>query len=104
MPALRRQYPTTVYTPLHVVGVDTSKLFVARTGIRGSNDLVWVGPSANHAAKLTTLSHVYPTYVTHRVFSAMLDEVKTTNGESMWYEFTWNGETIYGSNCHWGYV
>jgi len=31
----------------HVVGVDTSELFVARTGVRGSNDLVWVGRVAH---------------------------------------------------------
>ena len=33
------------------LGIDTSKLFVARTGIRKSNDLVWVGRAANYAAK-----------------------------------------------------
>lgn len=104
IPALRKQYPSIDYTPLHVVGIDTSKLLVARTGIRGSNDLVWVGTSANHAAKLTTLSELYPTYVTSRVYSAMLEEVKTTNGRSMWTEFTWNGATIHGSNWVWGSV
>ena len=35
------------------VGIDTCELFIARTGIRGSNDLVWVGHAANYAAKLS---------------------------------------------------
>ena len=38
------------------VGIDTSELFVARTGIRRANDLVWVGRAANHAAKLSARS------------------------------------------------
>ena len=48
-------YPKTEYKIKQAVGVDTSKLFVARTGIRGSNDLVWVGRAANYAAKLSAL-------------------------------------------------
>jgi class 3 adenylate cyclase len=102
IPAMRRQYPRTDYTPLHVVGVDTSKLFVAKTGIRGSNDLVWVGCSANHAAKLTNLSPAYPTYITTAVYNAMHDEVKFTKGTSMWVLLTWNGQNIYGSTWRWG--
>ncbi len=46
-PALKAQYPKTTYELKYVVGVDTSQLFVARTGIRGANDLVWVGRAAN---------------------------------------------------------
>ena len=36
------------------VGVDTSELLVAKTGIRTVNDLVWVGRAANYAAKLSS--------------------------------------------------
>ena len=54
-PALRQQYPSIAFTPRHVVGVDTSPLFIARTGVRGANDLVWVGRAANHAAKMAAL-------------------------------------------------
>ena len=42
MPALITQYPKVDFKIKHVVGIDTSPLLVARTGIRGSNDLVWV--------------------------------------------------------------
>jgi class 3 adenylate cyclase len=101
IPALRKQYPHRTYTPQHVVGVDTSKLFVAKTGIRGSNDLVWVGSSANYAAKLTSLSHTYPTYITSGVYDLMVDDVRTSNGVSMWTKLNWNGKTIYGSTWRW---
>ena len=53
-PAIQERYPSEGYTIKHVVGIDTSHLFVARTGIRGgANDLVWVGRAANYAAKLS---------------------------------------------------
>ena len=38
-PAIKAQYPWTSYTLAHVVGIDTSNLFVARIGVRGDNDL-----------------------------------------------------------------
>ena len=59
-PALRNQYPNSTYKVRQTVGIDTSKLTVARTGIRGSNDLVWVGRAANYAAKLAALSSFVP--------------------------------------------
>ena len=34
-PAILSQYPNAGYSVKHVVGIDTSHLFVARTGIRG---------------------------------------------------------------------
>ena len=55
-PAIRDQYPNDRYAVSHVVGIDTSKLFVARIGVRGDNDLVWVGRAANYAAKLSDRS------------------------------------------------
>ncbi len=58
-PAITAQYPKTSYAVKHVVGVDTSKLLVARTGVRGANDLVWVGRAANYAAKLNDLNYCY---------------------------------------------
>lgn len=38
-PAIKTRYPNSHYSVRQVVGIDTSKLFVARTGIRGANDL-----------------------------------------------------------------
>ena len=45
-PALKAQYQHETYQLKHVVGIDTSKLFAAKTGVRGANDLVWVGRAA----------------------------------------------------------
>ncbi|SRR6266404_7211464 len=104
-PALRSVYKNSTYTIQQVVGVDTSKLFAARTGVRGANDLVWVGRAANYAAKLTELEPSYPSNITHSVYDAMLDEAKTSNdGRAMWEQFTWNTMnklTIYRSTWTW---
>ncbi len=49
-PAVKLQYPENPYEIKQSVGVDTCELWVSRTGVRGSNDLVWVGRAANYAA------------------------------------------------------
>jgi class 3 adenylate cyclase len=57
-PALKAQYSSEDYELHHAIGIDSSDLLVARTGIRGSNGLVWVGRAANYAAKLSSLPDV----------------------------------------------
>jgi class 3 adenylate cyclase len=105
-PALMAQYPLIGYRLKHVVGIDTSELFVAKTGIRGSNDLVWVGRAANHAAKLSALSDCYQTYVSEAVFKKLNSEVKNApNGQSMWESARWtefDGRIIFRSD--WSYA
>lgn len=103
-PAMKKVYPDEKYTVSQVVGIDTSNLFIARTGIRGSNDLVWVGRSANHAAKLSALSAIYSTYITKEVYDALHDSVKHSNGKSVWeiVRLTeMNNKIIYRSNWWW---
>lgn len=102
-PSIQRQYDTS-YELNHVIGIDTSKLFVARTGIRGSNDLVWVGRAANHAAKLTSLPHTHSIRITKEVYDVMYKDVKyDDNGNNLWEKVTWNDQnrTIYRANCLW---
>lgn len=93
------------YQVKQVVGIDNSELFIARTGIRGSNDLVWVGKSANYAAKLSDLTPDYPTRITESVFKKINKEAKFgKNGNSMWEKVTWkemNNLPIYRSNWYW---
>jgi class 3 adenylate cyclase len=104
MPQIKKQYPDTGFVLRHVVGIDTSELRAARTGIRGSNDLVWVGPAANYAAKLTELSSAYPTWITHRVYDKVMESVKMSAGTNMWEQRRWtamNDLTIYRSNYSW---
>jgi len=103
-PALKAQYPNSTYVVKQAVGIDTSKLFVARTGIRGSNDLVWVGRGANYAAKLTELSNDYPTWITEDVYKMLHESVKTTDGKPMWEARRWtamNDFSIYRSTWSW---
>lgn len=42
-PEIKDKYSDIAYTMRHAVGIDISKVFIARTGVRGANDLVWVG-------------------------------------------------------------
>ncbi len=103
-PALKAQYPKTNYEVRHVVAVDSSKLLVARTGIRGANDLVWVGRAANHAAKLAALSPDYPSRITAEVYERLNDSAKYgSDGRSMWEQVTWSdmGRSIYRSTWWW---
>jgi class 3 adenylate cyclase len=103
-PALKAQYPKTTFSVQQVVGIDRSDLLVSRTGVRGANDLVWVGRAANHAAKLTELSADHPTWITHAVYSALVDDVKASQGKPMWEERSWTsmgGARIYRSNWMW---
>jgi class 3 adenylate cyclase len=106
-PLMRKQDPNTKYQLKHVVGIDTSELFVARIGVKNDNDLVWVGRAANYAAKLCSLNGNYTTYITSAVFNAMDRSVKyggNDNREPMWEERVWtarNSLKIYGSTWWW---
>ncbi len=87
-PAIKKQYPDSSYSLRQVVGIDTSKLFVARTGIRGSNDLVWVGRAANYAAKLSSRSGP-STQITAAVHAKLNENSRIShNGKNMWTEST----------------
>lgn len=103
-PAIKNQYPNTALEIKHVCGVDTSRIFVARTGIRGANDLVWVGKAANHAAKMAALSEDYPSRISEVVFNSMHSSAKiSADGKQMWEKVTWidMGRTIYRSTWRW---
>jgi class 3 adenylate cyclase len=103
-PALKKQYPNTNFVLNHVCGIDTSDLFVTKTGIRGSNDLVWVGKAANYAAKLAALDHEQPTWITKSVYSALEAKSKLSKGVDMWQARKWTAmgdQIIYCSTYHW---
>ncbi len=104
--AIKAAYSNTAYTLRQSVGIDTSKLLVARTGLRKYNDLVWVGRAANYAAKLCSLGDTtYPTHITEDVFTKLAEEAKY-GGDSrklMWEKVIWNktGAVIYRSSWTW---
>lgn len=102
-PALNNQYGGKNFKVGHIVGIDTSRVRTARTGVRGDNDLVWIGRAANYAAKLTSVAG-RKTWITKEVYDAMHDSVKIANGQAMWTKYTWTGMeniTIYGSDYYW---
>jgi class 3 adenylate cyclase len=103
VPKKKALYPDNTFELKHVTGIDTCSLFVAKTGARGANDLVWVGRAANYAAKLTSLPASY-TYITETVYKRLADDAKNSNGTSMWEAVKWNtfkDQTIYRSNWRW---
>lgn len=105
-PAIDAQYPEVGYTMKQKVGIDTSALFVARTGIRGNNDLVWVGNSANNAAKMAALPTNYSTYISAATYSMLSYASKYSEMDEntdMWSNLGSAdlGYTIYGSNWSW---
>lgn len=105
-PKLKAQYPSSTYVVKQAVGVDTSKLFVARTGIRGSNDLVWVGRAANYAAKLCSLREGnFASFITDDVFDNMNEKAKYGGDQKqlMWERRYWKDLDmyIYRSSWHW---
>lgn len=105
-PALKAQYPTKPYVVQQTVGIDTSPLRAARTGVRGGNDIVWVGRAANYAAKLTEIKSDKHTWITKDVYDKLHNEAKfSSNGDrAMWGSYTWNdfgNRSIYGSSWTW---
>lgn len=104
-PAIKDFYKSKSYELRHGIGIDTSDLFVARTGIRGSNDLVWVGRAANYAAKLCSLrSYKGSVWITSDVFAYLDDTSKYgSNGLLMWTQDWWQdkAQSVYCSNWTW---
>jgi class 3 adenylate cyclase len=102
---IKKQYPKTIFKVRQSVGIDTSSLFVARTGIRGSNDLVWVGRSANYAAKLSAYDNSYPSWITESVFNRLNDSSKygSNSKKIMWEKVFWAERSIniYRSSWWW---
>lgn len=102
-PAKEVQYEKDPYPILQAIGIDTSPLFVANTGVRGAKDLVWVGRAANHAAKLATLPESY-VYISADVYGRLNEKSKFSDGVDMWEAMTWaafDSRRIYRSNYYW---
>jgi adenylate cyclase len=92
----------------HGVGVSRSEVLVVRAGVRGSNDLVFIGSAPNIAAKLSEIrDSPYLTYIDHNVYKYLFDWAKLggPNNENMWTFTTREiaGESwhLYKSSWHW---
>jgi class 3 adenylate cyclase len=105
-PLLKSRYSDAAFVVSQVVGIDTAPIHAARTGVRGGNDLVWVGRAANYAAKLTQLRLVENTWITKDTFDR-LPAVAThhdATGIPMWKPYRWSEMAdypIYGSVYRW---
>jgi class 3 adenylate cyclase len=96
-PALKAQYPANPYMVSQVVGIDTSTVRAARTGVRGNNDIVWVGRAANHAAKLTEIKQSERLWVTADAHAQTHSDLKKPD---MWKLYNWTpmaNAQIYGT-------
>lgn len=100
-PQLSKQYNTD-FKIRHIVGIDTSEIRAARTGVRGDNDIVWIGNAANLAAKLTALSADQPTWITKRVYDHLDVGLKNgSQGENIWKSWRWtqhNNDDVWSTN------
>lgn len=104
--SLKESYPNSAFQLQQTVGIDTSDLFVAKTGIRGSNDLVWVGRAANYAAKLCALREgSFCTFITEDVFDSLSEDRKFGGNPKrpMWEKIMWKeqGIAVYRSSWWW---
>jgi len=73
----------------HKIGIDTSQLRAARIGVRGDNDIVWIGRAANHAAKLAAVPVDPSIWITKAVYDVIAKDVKFANGVDMWQKRAW---------------
>jgi class 3 adenylate cyclase len=94
-PAIEKKFGTGTYTVEQVVGIDTSSLMVAKTGVRNANDLVWVGRAANHAAKLCGRKG-YPIFSTMAVYNSLPSNLRMLGDKHVWSYH--EGKKVVGTN------
>jgi adenylate cyclase len=70
----------------HCAGIAQSDVFVVRGGVRGSNDLVFIGSAPNVAAKLSDIRNPpWHSYISSAVYRDLNDSTKIgANGKNMW--------------------
>ena len=92
----------------HGVGIDTGTVLAVRGGVRGDNDLIWIGRAPNLAAKLSDLRETpYQTFITASVYNKLNDRSKYGGKENknMWQPRTWTflnqRISVYRSEWRW---
>jgi adenylate cyclase len=90
----------------HCVGISRSDVLVVRSGVRGSNDLVFVGVAPNIAAKLSEVRNSpWHSYITKTVYSRLNNDAKFSGGENMWTavsrKIAGKSWSVYKSNWRW---
>lgn len=108
-PAAAEKFSSLAATGLsiqHCVGVASSQVFVVRGGVRGSNDLVFVGTAPNIAAKLSEIrTPSWHTYISAAVYKKLNANSKLSDGVDMWNRTTRQldkeSHTVYRSTYRW---
>ncbi len=89
----------------HACGIDTSSTLAVRAGMRGSNDLIWIGRAAAVAAKLSSVREAaFRSYLTADVYARLSKGAKFgPQGEEMWQlsPTRYYGLSVYRSSWHW---
>ena len=90
--------PRTLYRLGHRIGIDAGSVLVVQAGIRGGNDLIWVGRAANHAAKLADIKSEYSIHITEDVYRLLPEQYRTAGDQfPIWHLHTLqdSGRRIY---------
>jgi class 3 adenylate cyclase len=73
----------------HCIGVHTSDARAVRAGIRGNNDLIWIGDAPSFAAKLSDIrNYPYEVYISKKCYNNMLNSAKTGSNA------VWNSTSV----------
>jgi adenylate cyclase len=67
-------------------GIDDGLIYAVKVGIKGTNDVAWVGRATNTAAKLSNLgSGSHNIYITSNAYKRLTDDAKfASDGAHMW--------------------
>ena len=88
-------------------GIDYGDIYAVKVGIRGTNDVAWVGRCTNTAAKLANVMHSPNNIGVTRVVHKVLKSERThTNGRHMWsgealQRFGGVNRAYRSTNWHW---
>jgi class 3 adenylate cyclase len=89
-------------------GIDDSSIFAVKVGIRGTNDITWVGRGANTAAKLANVAaSPRRILITEEAYGRLSKYKVSSDGRSMWSDpatQTVGGVTRKVRSSGWGYV
>lgn len=95
-----------IYNMRHCVGIDTGEALLTRTGIRGDNDIISIGPGPNVAAKLADLRDGYALHITNEVFEPMSNDVAYDRDNRLVWNKYWSAfdvggryRTVWGANA-----
>jgi class 3 adenylate cyclase len=65
-------------------GLDDGQIFAVRVGIKGTNDVAWVGRATNTAAKLASFTDPNRVRVTRAVYQRLNKDRKYSGDQHMW--------------------